>query len=112
MDARDRLAAVLFGHLERYRRITLGDAIRASEEMNLGDDDALAALERLARRTTARLQRFYVEGSGSQARIVSADAVRERAMYSPEARREWASTVEVVWATCEAEAISGGEQAC
>lgn len=112
MNACDQLAAVLRGHLERYRRITLGDAIRASKEMHLGDDDALAAVERLAQLTTERLQRFYVERSGSQARIVSVDEIRERAVNSREARREWASTVEVVWATSETEAISGREHAC
>jgi type I restriction enzyme R subunit len=106
-DARDRLGAVLLGQLEHTRRITLGDALSAAEKLGLGDDDGFAAVERLARPRTAGLHRFYVDRSGSQARIVDTDEVRERA-GAPEARREWASSVEVVWAASETDAIAGG----
>jgi type I restriction enzyme R subunit len=107
-DPRDRLGAVLLGLLEKTRRITLGDAIRAAEHLGLGDDDALAAVERLARPQTAGLRRFYVDRSGAQSRIVSADEVRERSTKSTDGRHEWASVIEVVWAASEADAIAGG----
>ena len=107
-DPRDRLGSVLLGLLEKTRRITLGDAIRAAEKLALGDDDALAAVERLARSETASIQRFYVDRSGAQPRIVSADEVRERSTKSTDGRHEWASVIEVVWAASEADAIAGG----
>lgn len=107
-DARDRIGAVLLAQLEGSQRITLGDAIRAAEGQGLGEDDALAAVERLARPQTASLQRFYVDRSGAQARIVSAAEVRERATTATDRRREWASLIEVVWAANEDDAIAGG----
>ncbi len=107
-DPRDRLGSVLLGLLEKTRRITLGDAIRAAEKLGLGDDDALAAVERLARPQTASLQRFFVDRSGAQDSIVSAADVRKGATDAPDSRREWASAIEVVWAANKAEAIVGG----
>jgi type I restriction enzyme R subunit len=107
-DVRDRIGTVLLSLLEKSRRITLGDAIRAAEKLGLGDDDALAAVERLARPQTASLQRFYVDRSGAQARIVSNAEVRERSTKATDRRREWASVIEVVWAANEADAIAGG----
>ncbi|RKH91907.1 type I restriction endonuclease subunit R [Corallococcus sp. AB045] len=107
-NARDRVGAVLLGQLQRSRRVTLGDAIRAAEKLGLSDDDALAAVERLARPQTASLQRFYVDRSGDQARIVSTDEVRRRSAEATDNRREWTSAVEVVWAVNETDAIAGG----
>jgi type I restriction enzyme R subunit len=74
----------------------------------MGDHDALAAVERLARPQTADLHRFYVDRSDVKARIVSSEEVRERAGSASDDRREWASSVEVVWAANEADAIAGG----
>jgi hypothetical protein len=70
------------------------------------DEDALAAIERLARPKTANLHRFYVDRSGSKTRIVSPDEVLERAGKAPERRQAWASSIEVVWAESEADAIA------
>jgi type I restriction enzyme R subunit len=107
-DARDRLGAMLLSQLERQQRVTLGDAIRAAAAIGLGDDDALAAVERLARPRTAALERFYVDRSGSEARIASADEVRERATEASSTWGDWASSVEVVWAANEHDALAGG----
>jgi type I restriction enzyme R subunit len=106
-DARDRLGAVLLGQLGRSRRITLGDAIRAAAKLGLSDDDALAAVDRLARPEGAGLHRFYVDRSGSEARMVGIDELRDRAITEPASRRDWTESVEVVWAENEADAIAG-----
>ena len=108
-DPRDRLGAVLVAELARSGRVTLGDAIRGASERGLGDDDALAAVERLARPGSAALRRFYVDRSGAVPRIVGADEVRERAAQGADARRAWTSAVEVVWAASEADALARGE---
>lgn len=106
-DPRDQLGAVLLALLEKSRRITLGDAIQAADSAGLADDDALAAVERLARPQTASLQRFYVDRSGTKARPLSAAEVREHATKAPHTRRESTESIEVVWAQTEAEALEG-----
>jgi type I restriction enzyme R subunit len=107
-DVRDKLGFMLLRLLEKSQRITLADSIRAAEKLGLGDEDALAAVERLARPQTANLQRFYVDRSSAHTRIVSSAEVRERSAETTSSRREWASAVEVVWAVSEAQAIAGG----
>jgi hypothetical protein len=87
-DPRDRLRALLLGELETTGRITLGHAIRTARKSGLGDEDALADVERLARPKTAYLHRFGVDRYGSKTRIVSRDEVLERAGKAPERRQE------------------------
>jgi type I restriction enzyme R subunit len=107
-DPRDRLGVSLLEHVERRGRVTLGDALRTAAAEGLSDDDALAAVERLARPRAAALERFYVDRSGSEARIASPDEVRERATEASNTWGDWASSVEVVWAANEHEALAGG----
>ena len=99
----------MLGALEASRRVTLGDAIRKAEELCLGDAAGLAAAERLARPETGGLQRFYIDRSGTDPRIVGLDEVRERVGGAAESRSVWAARIEVVWAENESDAMREGE---
>jgi type I restriction enzyme R subunit len=107
-DPRDRLGATLLHVLERRRRITLADALATAEEAGLTDADALAAIERLARPRVTSLRRFYVYRSSAPARLVAAEEL-QRSLAKPAAERsDWASRVEVVWASGEQDALLPG----
>ncbi|WP_146152122.1 hypothetical protein [Ahniella affigens] len=73
--------------------------------MGFNDDDAVAAMERLARPNSANLKRFYVDCWSDEMRTVSYAELQERASGGNEAFMKWASQVEVVWALDHADAI-------
>jgi hypothetical protein len=98
-DPIDRLGAVLLDKLGRLNTLTLGDAIQAAKTQGLDKEDALVAVERLARPQTANLHRYYVDYSGDKPRFVGVDEVRQQLLDG--AYQEWASSIKVVWAENE-----------
>ncbi len=106
-DPRDQLGAELLAQFERNRRITLGDALRSAIKLGLPDEDAVSAVERLARPQTAGLHRFFIDRSSEIPRVVEDKEVRERLLARANIRRSWASMVEVVWATSAGDAMKG-----
>lgn len=104
-DPRDHLGAALLSLFQNTRRLTLGDVIRTAGDLGYNDDDAVAAVERLARPNSANLRRFYVDCWCDENRTVSYAEFQERASGGNEAFMKWASQVEVVWALDQADAI-------
>ncbi len=101
-DPRDQIGAKLLPILEAKSRLTLHDAIAKASSYGRSDEDALIAVERLARPNAAGLRRFYINRAGQEPRILDSEEVRQRLVELHDNKRErkaWASSIEVVWAT-------------
>ncbi len=113
-DPTDQAAADMLLVLESRARITLADALAVATERGLSEAEALAAVERLARPTTAGLNRFYVHRSKGSTQLLQPAEVRERFVrdaQSKSRRHEWMSAVEVVWAGSKEAALLSGVSA-
>jgi type I restriction enzyme R subunit len=107
-DPLDALCLALLPALARHARLTLGDALALARDRRLSDSEALAAVERLARPTSAGLRRYYIDRSGDEPRVLMPDEVRAKLVALRTAgapRKAWTLAVEVAWANSETKAL-------
>ena len=100
-DPIDKAGADLLSACLRQNRITLVDTIELARRLGTSEGDTFAALQRLARPSSANLVRYFVEHAVGVRRAISQEEVLNRIATlrgSRDGLREWMETVEVIWA--------------
>lgn len=111
-DPLDKVALELLPVLKSRSRLTLRDAFAVARARQLTEEDALAALDRLAQPSYARLKRFYIDRSGAEPRLLEVDEfLREIVVQydDKEKRAQWIKSVEVAWAVSRESALGERE---
>jgi len=107
-DPLDALCLELLLVLVRNARLTLEDALALAKEQHFSEGEALAAIERLAHPAAAALQRFFIDRSGAEPRVLPAQEVRAKLLAlgsESRSRLAWTSAIEVAWAGSEDMAV-------